>query len=536
MLKATIHCLGVCVLIFTLGGCSGGGQTKGSVLRVGNGAEVQGLDPHMVTGLVEHHVLTSLYEGLADLDLATMTPIPGAAASWTLSEDKRTYTFHLRPDGRWSNGDAVTATDFAYAWQRMLSPRMASEYAYLLHCIENAKAYNEAKLTDFGQVGVKVLDTYTLQVILTNPTPYFLPMQIHYAWFPVHKATIEAHGAMDERGTRWTRAGNLVGNGAFTLVEWSPNEILRVEKNDHYWDAAKVRLAGIEFYPIDNQQTEERSFRSGKLHLTSTIPMDSIKRYREDNPEVLHIHPALGSYFYRLNTTKAPFTDKRVRQAFSYALDREKIASHVMKGGETPAYFFTPPDIAGYTSTAKVPFDPQKARELLAEAGYPNGEGFPAVELLFNTSETHKRIAEAIQDIWKEHLNVKVLLLNQDWKVYLSSMSNLDYTVARSSWYADVADPINFLECFLSGGGNNRTGFKSPAFDALIQKAYAEPDAEVRLRLLQEAEAILLDEAPIVPIYFYTEKYLQAESMKGLVENTLSYRRWRDFYLEDEGP
>ena len=535
MIRFTAIAQGVLTLLVAAG-CSGGpGGEAGHVLRVGNGAEVQNLDPHLVSGVTEHRVLTAVFEGLADLDLTTMQPVPGAAASWTVSADGLVYTFMLRPTGAWSNGDPVTAHDFAYAWQRILSPGLAAEYGYLLHCLKNAKAFHEGRLTDFGEVGVRVLDDYTLEVTLEHPTPYFLSMQIHYAWFPVHRGVIERFGTMDERDTAWTRSGNHVGNGAFKLDAWLPNEVIRLSRNPHYWNAAAVRLDGIEFYPIDNQQTEERSFRSGKLHLTQTIPLHKIAVYRQERPEVLNLHPYCGSYFYRLNVTREPFTDVRVRQAFSMALDREELAKNVLKGGESPAFYYTPPNTASYTCSNRVTFDVERARALLAEAGYANGAGLPPIKILYNTAEDHKTIAEAIQRMWKEHLNADVRLLNQDWKVYLASMNNLDYQVARSSWIADVEDPVNFLECFLSGGGNNRTGWSSAAFDGLVQQAYAADEPAARMDLLQQAEKILLEDAPIIPIYFYTWKYLQAQEMKGLTPNVLGYIRWTDLYLQEAG-
>jgi oligopeptide transport system substrate-binding protein len=304
-----------------------------------------------------------------------------------------------------------------------------------------------------------------------------------------------------------------------------------VRRNSHYWGADAVRLDGIDFYPIDNQQTEERSFRTGELHITSTIPLDKVDRYRQDNPEVLNIHPYLGIYFYRMNVTRPPFTDPRVRRAFNLSLDRETLTRDVLTGDEPPAYHFTPPGITGYNPKARVTPDLEEARRLLAEAGYPDGRGLPPVDLLYNTAESHKRIAEAVQRIWKERLNVEVRLMNQDWKVYLSSLNSLDYGMARSAWVADVVYPINFLECFLTGGGNNRTGWSSPEFDSLIQSAYAENDPVQRHGLFEQAEAILLEEAPVIPIYFYTWKYLKAPQVQGLTPNVLGYMKWKEIYL-----
>jgi oligopeptide transport system substrate-binding protein len=518
-------------------GCSGGGGSgapgaAANVLRVNLGTEVQDLDPHTVTGVPEHRALAALFEGLADLDPATMAPIPAAATHWEISEDGLRYVFHLREDGKWSNGDPVTAGDFVYSYQRMLSPAMAAEYAYFLHALKNGKAYNEGRITDFAEVGARALDDRTLEITLEHPTPYFLGMQTHQAWFPVHRGTVEAHGGATTRGSRWTRAGNHVGNGPWLLAEWRPGEYIQVLRNPHYWNAGAIRLDGIRFFPIDNQQTEERSFRAGDLHMTDSIPLHRIETYRKDNPEVLQIGPYLGTYFYRVNLTRAPFTDLRVRQALALAVDRETLAETVCKAGEQPAFHFTPPGISGYTPEAGHRYDVARAQALLAEAGYPGGQGLPPVEILYNTSEQHQTIAEAIQAMWKRNLGIDVRLLNQDWKVYLTSQDTLDYGLARAGWIADYVDPINFLECFLTHSGNNRTGFSDAEYDRLIAAAYAETDGAARNALLQQAETILLDAVAVIPLYFYTYKFLLGPEVRGYTPNVLDYRRWEDMWLE----
>ncbi|MBI2423607.1 MAG: peptide ABC transporter substrate-binding protein [Candidatus Hydrogenedentes bacterium] len=529
MNRLLVFALALAGCVALAAGCGGGATDDGKkVLRVGNRSEVQDLDPHLCTGVAEQRALASIFQGLADLDLATMKPIPGAAASWTISEDGLVYTFALQPNGKWSNGDPVVAGDFLYAYKRMLTPALGSEYAYMLHCLKNAKAYNEGTLTDFGQVGVKVVDDATLELTLEAPTPYFLSMQIHYSWFPVPQKAIEAFGEMTTRGSEWTRPGNHVGNGPFKLKDWRPDEVLAVERNPNYWNAGSVKLDEVQFYPISNEQTEERMFRNGELDLTYTVPMFKIESYRKEHPELLQIHPYLGSYFYRFNLTRKPFDDVRVRQAFSLALNREEIAANVCKAGEQPAHFFTPPNTAGYTSQHQVETNIEKAKALLAEAGYPNGQGLPPVEILYNSSETDKIFAETVQNMWQGSLGATITLRNQDYKIYLDSMTGLNYDIARSMWIGDVVDPVNFLECFLTGGGNNRTGFASPEFDAAIRAAYAEPDVAKREAHLQSAEKILLENAVIAPVFFYTQKFLQDPKVKNVVPNLLGQYAWQD--------
>ena len=527
------YSLAVLMIVVMGMGCGGNAakQAPADVLRVNVGAEVADLDPQLVTGVPEHRINSAIFEGLADLDMATMQPVPAAAASWDISPDGLVYTFHLRPEGKWSNGDPVTAADFVYSYERILSPKFAAEYAYMLHCLKNAKAFNEGKITDFAQVGAKALDEHTLQLTLEHPTPYLLSMQMHQSWYPVQKKSVEKFGGMLDRFTKWTQAGNHVGNGPYRLAEWHPGEVIRVVKNEQYWDRDNVRIGEIAFYPISNLTTEERSFRSGALDMTESMPPMLVPKYKQENPAVLHVEPYLGTYFYRLNTTKPPLDDKRVRQALSLAIDRSVITDSILKSGERPAYALVPLGMPGYEATAKLEEDVAKAKALLAEAGYPDGKGLPEISVLYNTSEMHKTIAEALQSMWKERLGINVTLTNQDWKVYLTTMQNLDYQVARGSWIADFMDPINYLELFLSTGGNNQTGWKNEEYDRLINGAYAEPDAAKRTQMMQQAEVLLMDELPCLPVYVYTFRYLQAERVKGFTPNPLGYRRWKSLSL-----
>ena len=523
----------VIVLATCVAGCS---DPTPRVLRVGNGAEPQDLDPHMVTGIPEHRIASTLFEGLVDTDPADLHPIPAVAESWEISPDGMQYTFHLRANAAWSNGDPVTAQDFAYAWQRLLSPGLGAEYAYMLHCLKNAKAFNEGTLKDFAQVGVEPLDAHTLRVTLENPTPYFLSMQTHVTWYPVPKVAVERFGRMEDRSTRWTRPGNLVGNGAFVLKRWIPNNLIEVVKNDRYWNAANVRVPRIVFYPIENSLTEERSFRTHLLDLTENVPVAKIPVYRRAQSELIHTDPYLGTYFYRLNTLKAPLNDARVRRALAITIDRDSLVRDVLTGGQAPARAFTPSDTAGYTCTSALPYDVEEARRLLTEAGYPGGAGMPPIEILYNTSESHKTIAEAVQQMWKKALNVDVRLLNQDWKVYLATTKSMDFQISRASWIGDYVDPSSFLDCFITNGGNNRTGWGSPEFDALVEQARRTNDVPARLELFQRAERVLLDAAPIIPIYYYTRSYLKSPRVLNWRPNILGYISFKTLALEEASP
>jgi oligopeptide transport system substrate-binding protein len=507
---------------------------RDKILHFGNGTEPQELDPHIVTGVPEHNIIAALAEGLVAKDPQTLEPVPAVAERWEISRDGKTYTFHLRENARWSNGDPLTAEDFVWSWWRALQPQLGNQYAYMLFAVVNAEAYASGEISDFSQVGVTALDRHTLQVRLNNPTPYFLQLLDHYSSYPVHRATIEKFGAPHERGTQWTRVGNHVGNGPFILDTWQLNKVIKVRRNPHYWDAARVRLNGIDFRPIENVSTEERMFRADQLHITQTIPIDKIAWYREHNPDVLQVAPYLGTYYYRFNVTKPHLMDKRVRRALNLAIDRQAIVTSITKGGEIPATTFTPPDTMGYSAQSDLRFDPEEARRLLAEAGYPNGQGFPVTELLYNTSEGHQKIAVAIQQMWNTELNVNISLNNQDWKVFLSSVTMGNYSISRAGWIGDYVDPNTFLDMWVTGGGNNQTGWSNPRYDDLVLRlAPAAATQEERYALLREAEGILLEELPVIPLYIYTSKSLIQPSVHGVHGNLLDYISYKHVWLED---
>ncbi|HAD09240.1 MAG TPA: peptide ABC transporter substrate-binding protein [Porticoccaceae bacterium] len=526
----------------TLTGCGDGESNvergnREQILHWGNGTEPQELDPHIVTGVPEHHIIVALLEGLVLKDPATLEPIPGVAKRWTISDNQLIYTFYLRQEARWSNGDPVTAQDFVWSWWRALQPALGNQYAYMYYVIKNAEAYAKGELEDFEQVGVKALDTNTLQVTLANPTPYFLQLLDHYSMFPVHRPTIEKFGAPSERGTRWTRAGNFVGNGPFVLQRWDLNKQVVVEKSPTYWDRDTVKLKAIHFYPTENVSTEERMYRAGQLHVTGAIPVDKIAVYKEHNPEDLRISTYLGTYFYRFNTEVPHLADPRVRRALAMTVDRQAIVERITKGGQVPAYTFTPPDTLGYTAEDGFAFDPPAARALLAEAGYPNGEGFPTTEVLYNTSEGHRKLAVGIQQMWKTHLNIDVVLNNQDWKVYLDNVDNGHYQIARAGWIGDYVDPNTFLDMWVSDGGNNRTGWSNPEYDSLVlRQSPSASDRQSRYGFFAQAEALLLEEMPVLPIYFYTRNNLVQPSVKGMPANLLDYSLYKNIYLEAPPP
>lgn len=502
------------------------------ILHRGNGQEVQDLDPQLANSTGEFNILSALLEGLVGEDPQDLHPVPGVAEAWDVSDDGRTYTFHLRANAKWSNGDVVTARDFIESYRRILSPALAADNAYMLYAVENAEAFHKSKITDFNQVGFAAPDERTLVVKLTSPTPYFLSLLSGYSWFPVHIPTVQKYGPAFERGSRWTRPGRFVGNGPFTLEDWRLNVDVRVKKNPLYWDAANVTLNAIVFHTIDSLNVEERAFRAGQIHLSDAIPINRIDRYRREQPDLLRIDPYLGTYFYRVNVTKPPLTDRFVRRALGMAIDRESIVANVTRGAQLPAGSFTPPNTSGYTPTASLPYDVPGAQRALAEAGFPEGRGLPPIEILFDTSENHRTIAEAIQQMWRKNLNVNATLVNQEQKVYFNSRRQMDYQMVRSSWIGDYNDPNSFLNLWVSGAGNNMTGWSSSAYDRLITAASETADQGARFAAFQQAERLLLEEAPIIPIYFYTHCFLLRPSVKGWYPTILDHHPYKHVRLE----
>lgn len=530
-----VPCLGILAMsALLLAGCGKAQRQTAAdraaqegILLLGNGTEPKGLDPHTVTGVSEHNLISSLLEGLVAEDPQTLKPVPGGAESWDVSADGLTYTFHLRENAKWSNDDPVVASDFVFSFQRILSPGLAAEYAYMLYPLTNAKEFNEGKLTDFTQVGAKAVDDHTLVLSLHDPVPYFFQLLNHYSWWPVHPATILKFGAIDNPQTPWTQPGNYVGNGPFVLKSWQTNQKIVVARNPLYWDAATVKLNGIEFLAIDDTETEERAFRNGQLHVTYSVPLHRIEFYQKKEPDLLRITPYLGTYFYRLNCTRKPLDDARVRRALAMTINREQICRAILKADQLPAYCLTPPNTGGYVCEAKLAEDLAEAKRLLAEAGYPDGQGFPELRLLYNTSEAHKVIAEAIQQMWKTSLGIQISLDNQEWKVYLDSMRRMDYDIVRASWIGDYDDPNTFLDMWVTDGGNNRTGWSNADYDRLIEAASRERDPAARFQRVQEAEALLVDEMPILPIYFYVRTTLIRPQVQGWYPTFLDHHPYK---------
>ncbi len=493
-----------------------------------NGTEPEGLDPARITGVSEGRLADALFEGLVTLDPETLAPRPGVAQSWTVSADGQTYTFQLRKNARWTNGDPVTARDFLRSWKRVLTPKTASEYAYQLYYVAGAEDFHRKKTEDFSTVGVSVQDAHTLEVRLRAPCAYFLELCAFHTLLPVPVDVVEAHG------DRWTRPEHIVGNGAFQLAAWKPREKIVLVQSSTYWDRDFVKLDKVTVLPYEDQNTAYKLFLEGQVHWLSAVPQAKIEEVKR-HPDY-YVTPYLGTYYYRFNVTRPPFDDVRVRKAFCRAVDRSVITDHVLKSGQKPSTWFCP-SMGAYEPPAGLGYDRDAAKRLLAEAGYgPGGKPFPEVELFFNTSEAHKKVAEAIVQQWNKHLGVTVSLRNTEWKVYLDKVRKLDYAIARAGWIGDYSDPNTFLDMFVTGGGNNNTGWSNARYDDLIGRAQRELDPKKRLAAFREAETILVrDEVPIMPIYTYVNQGMLRESVLGWFENVRDWHPLKYLWLEPVG-
>ncbi|MDG1907056.1 MAG: peptide ABC transporter substrate-binding protein [Arenicella sp.] len=503
--------------------------------HIGNGAEPQGMDPHVVTGVPESNIINAIFEGLVYKDASTLEVQPGVAESWEISDDGRIYTFNIRRDAKWSNGDSLTAQDFVWSWWRGLQPALGSQYVFMFFPIKNAEAFFRGEVTDFDKVGVKAIDDYTLQVELNNPTPYFLQLMDHYSTFPVHRATIEKFGEAWESYTGWTRPQNIVSNGPFKMDSWQLNRNVKVSPNPHYWDHDRIKLNGIVFYSTELSTTEERMFRAGQLHYTNESLIDRIPYYRENYPERLQIAPYVGTYLYRLNTEVEGLDDPRVRRALAMTIDRDRLVTNVLNDIFTPAYSITPPGLLGYQPPKLFDYDPEGARTLLAEAGYPNGEGFPSFELQYNTSEQHRKVAIAVQQMWNKELNIQVNLQNKDWKVYLDDENTGNFQISRGGWIADYVDPNSFLDLWITGSELNRTNWGNSEYDELVLRTAPEAKTrEERFAAFYEAESIILKDMPFIPIYTYSSHHFRHPSLIGLPPNLMNFYNFRDVWLDPD--
>ena len=508
-----------------VGGASGQELATVQILRRGNGTEPETLDPHRAEGVTAANVLRDLFEGLVT-EAPDGTLIPGAAESWTLSDDGLVYTFKLQGNGRWSNGDPVTADDFVYGLRRSADPATLSEYSAILYPIENTAEVVAGTLPP-ERLGVRAVDAQTLEIRLHAPTPYLLGLLTHASTYPVHRKSVEQHGA------RFARPGMLVSNGPFRLGEWVVQSHIRLLRNPQYRDDANTTLDEVWYYPVENAEAELNRYRAGELDLTETVPARQIPWLRQNLPDELHIAPYLGSYVFGFNTTQPPFRDApKLRKALALALDREILTSKISGAGELPAYSWVPP-VSGYTQ--QLPDWVQwtqaernaEAQRLYAEAGYSASRPL-RMQLLYNTESNHRRLAVAMAAMWREVLGVETELLNQEWQVFLQTRrSRLDTQLFRYGWIGDYNDPYTFAEILESKHGLNDMGYSNPRYDALLAAAAREGNPVRRMETLAEAERVMLEDMPIVPLYFYVSKKMVKPWVAGMEANIMDHHHSR---------
>lgn len=509
------------------------------------GADPKTIDPQLNSAVDGSTIIHNAFEGLMREDENSKI-VPGTAEKYEVSDDGTVYTFHIRKDAKWSDGKPVVAGDFEYAWKRALNPKVAAEYAYQLFYIKNGAAYYNqekvgGKVATAEDVGVKVIDDNTLEVTLEAPVPYFLSLAAFPTYFPVRKDIIEGNEE------KWTlKPDTYISNGPFKMSEWKEKESIIFVKNENYWDAKNVKLETLEVKLIDDQITYLNAFKSGEIDVIESPPQAEIPTLLDEG--TAKIYPYLGTYFYVINVSdKAKDVDPKAaealsnpkfRKALSLAIDKQLIVDKVAQGGQAPATSYVP---AGILDSIGKEFQKEysskganieEAKKLLAEAGYPNGEGAPTITFTFNTDQGHQNIAQAVQDMWKTNLGINVELKNEEWAVFQDTRNNFQYSIARHGWIADYNDPMTFLDMWTTGNGQNNAGYSNKEYDKLIAQAKVELDDAKRTELLHKAEDILMDESPIIPLYYYTNVLCIDKNVKGTYKSPLGQMEFRDAYVE----
>lgn len=475
------------------------------MLRISQRNEPATFDPQLATLTDEFFTIRALSEGLLTPNPDGGAPLPGVAEKWTVSPDGLTYSFHLRADARWSNGDPVTAGDFAYTIRRALTPALAAPKAALFFPLKNARAFYAGRETDFAVVGVHTPDARTVQLVLEQLLADFPAIVASGPWIPVHRATVE------RLGRAWTKAGNFTGNGPFTLTMWTPHQRIVVRKNPLYWNAAAVKLAGVQFLAFDNGDSEERAFRAGQLDVTMAVPFTKLATYRAGQPELLHTAPLHETRYLALNTTRPPLNEPRVRRALALALDRTTLVEKVTLSGR-PAYNFVPAGLGGYAPTARLTEDAAEARRLLAAAGFPEGRGFPRLEL---STWVNSPVLEAIQQMWRRELGIEVALVQREARTHLAALASGDYALAFMTAIPDYDGASDLFAQLTAGHPANYPHWRNAEYDRLVAAGQWAP-----------AENVLLGEMPLIPLYCNAQNFL----LSPRVKNWRTDRLWTRFY------
>jgi oligopeptide transport system substrate-binding protein len=499
------------------------------VLSRGNGAEPDSLDPQLARMDSALTILRDCYEGLAGLDRDAKV-VPGVAASWRVSDDGLRYTFKLRAAARWSNAEPVTATDFVFAWRRLVDPATASQYASLLEPVRNAAAIT-ARRAAADTLGVRAVDPTTLEVELERPTAYFPALLSHPATFPVHRPTLAA------RPRDFARPGIAVTNGAYVPTEWRIGSHVLARRNPYYRDRARVAIDVVRYNHVADVATELKRYRAGEIDVTYTIPPGQVARLARELGAEVHTGPQLGTYYYGLAVDRAPFRDARpLRQALAMTIDRAVLTDKLLGGGERPAHGFVPPGVDGYRGAefgwARLAW-PERlalARRLYAEAGYSASRPL-RITLRYNKSPLHDDLAIAVAAMWKQYLGVETRLHPEEYRALKQAIDNREARVFRASWIGDYNDAYSFLQVLQSDFGINLPRYASAQYDALLAEARAARDPATRAGLLRAAEARLLDDVPLIPVYFYAAQHLVKPHVRGWYDNVMNVTYSKDLSI-----
>ena len=511
----------LCLLI--AGALFAGGNQAASTARtemvINNGTNIQSLDPSQITGVPEHRVYMALFEGLVRYDPQTALAIPGVAESWRFNSTNDVITFTIRQGITWSDGTPITAQTVVDSWLHHLDPATGSYYAYMVGMVvKGAEAYNDGSGAR-QDVAIRAVDERTFEVTLVGPVSYAIDMMAHYAFSPLPMHIINRHGS------NWTRVENFVGNGPFVLQEYIPNNRIVVTPNVRYWDRANVHLTKITFLPIEDQNTSYNAFLNGEIDWSTDVPLARINEVKLNRN--YHANAEAGTYYILVNQepdSHPALRDPRVRKALSMAINREELLDNVVRGGQLPALSLVPPGMGTYSPAAGNGFNVTEARRLLAEAGYPNGQGLPTFDYLYNTSDAHRIIGEYIQQAWRNNIGVNIELRNMEWGTYLDARNERQYQLSRAGWIADYVDPQNLLDLLITGSGNNDGGYTNAEYDRLIRQATTMPNGPARDAVMKQAEEIAItDEQAVIPIYFYvSQNMIDLTVWQGWYPNVLN--------------
>ena len=495
-----------------------------------NGSEPSSLDPHKVESDVENNIISDLFEGLVSVSPAGEIQ-PRLAEKWE-NKDNTVWTFHLRPGVTWSDGTAITAQDIVWSWQRLVSPLTASPYASYpgnMHIVNGAEIAQGQKAPE--TLGVKALDDTTLEVTLTQPNAAFLAMLAHPSLVPLDKVLISRYG------DKWTKPEHMVTSGPYKLSQWVVNERIVAERNPRYWDNAHTVINKVTYLPISSETADVNRYKAGEIDIVYTVPINQFAQLKKTMGDQLDVSPQLATYYYEFNTTRPPFNDPRVRRALNMALDKDIIAEKVLGQGQRPAWLISQPDIGGVKlhnpEYASWPRDKRiaEAKKLLSEAGY--NESHPLVfNLLYNTSESHQRIAIAASSMWKKNLGVEAKLQNQEWKTMLDAMHTHNFDAVRYAWIADYDDAATFLNNFRTGDSENTSQYSNPVYDEALRNAAKASDTTARGKFYQQAEDLLGQDVPAIPVYHYVRTHLVKPWVGGFTPDKLGYYYSKDMYIK----